>query len=160
MALIVLSLCPFDISAGVGVFVIGLSQISSFFLYEDDFVWCSSSWGKKVAATVSFKFWRLLWSYQRRTVNYFLVYTETEVLVNGTASLLYPTSMWSLPYCCSYGPQLFTLVPLSWMEHMLIMISPKTLTKWRMLSTCLPPWCWIAFSRFRKEVENVLANQK
>ena len=31
MALFVLSLCPFDISAGVGAFVIGLSQISSFF---------------------------------------------------------------------------------------------------------------------------------
>ena len=30
MALFVLSLCPFDISAGVGAFVIGLSQISSF----------------------------------------------------------------------------------------------------------------------------------
>ena len=27
----VLSLCPFDISVGIGVFVIGLSQISSFF---------------------------------------------------------------------------------------------------------------------------------
>ena len=27
----VLSLCPFDISAGVGAFVIGLSQIFSFF---------------------------------------------------------------------------------------------------------------------------------
>ena len=26
-----LSLCPFDISVGVGAFVIGLSQISSFF---------------------------------------------------------------------------------------------------------------------------------
>ena len=31
MALFVLSLCPFDISVGVGDFVIGLSQISSFF---------------------------------------------------------------------------------------------------------------------------------
>ena len=31
VALFVLSLCPFDISVGVGVFVIGLSQISSFF---------------------------------------------------------------------------------------------------------------------------------
>ena len=31
MALFVLSLCPFDISVGVGAFVIGLSQISSFF---------------------------------------------------------------------------------------------------------------------------------
>ena len=28
-----LSLCPFDISVGVGAFVIGLSQISSFFSY-------------------------------------------------------------------------------------------------------------------------------
>ena len=28
MALFVLSLCPFDISVGVGAFVIGLSQIS------------------------------------------------------------------------------------------------------------------------------------
>ena len=35
MALFVLSLCPFDISVGVGAFVIGLSQISSLFsLYE------------------------------------------------------------------------------------------------------------------------------
>ena len=31
MALFVLSLCPFDISVGVGAFVIGLSRISSFF---------------------------------------------------------------------------------------------------------------------------------
>ena len=31
MALFVLSLCPFDISVGVGAFVIKLSQISSFF---------------------------------------------------------------------------------------------------------------------------------
>ena len=31
MALFVLSLCPFDISVGVGACVIGLSQISSFF---------------------------------------------------------------------------------------------------------------------------------
>ena len=31
VALFVLSLCAFDISAGVGAFVIGLSQISSFF---------------------------------------------------------------------------------------------------------------------------------
>ena len=30
MALFVLSLCPFDIYVGVGAFVIGLSQISSF----------------------------------------------------------------------------------------------------------------------------------
>ena len=30
-ALLVLSFCPFDISVGVGAFVIGLSQISSFF---------------------------------------------------------------------------------------------------------------------------------
>ena len=34
MALFVLSLCPFDISVGVGAFVIGLSQISSFFSWE------------------------------------------------------------------------------------------------------------------------------
>ena len=33
VALFVLSLCPFDIYAGVGAFVIGLSQISSFFSY-------------------------------------------------------------------------------------------------------------------------------
>ena len=31
MALFVLSLCPFDISVGVGAFFIGLSQIFSFF---------------------------------------------------------------------------------------------------------------------------------
>ena len=30
VALFVLSLCPFDISVGVGAFVIGLGQISSF----------------------------------------------------------------------------------------------------------------------------------
>ena len=34
VALFVLSLCPFDISAGVGDFVIGLSQISSFLSEE------------------------------------------------------------------------------------------------------------------------------
>ena len=33
MALFVLSLCPFDISVGVGAFVIGLGQISSFLSY-------------------------------------------------------------------------------------------------------------------------------
>ena len=33
MALFVLSLCPYDISVGVWAFVIGLSQISSFFSY-------------------------------------------------------------------------------------------------------------------------------
>ena len=33
VALFVLSLCPFDISVGVGAFVIGLSQISSFFSF-------------------------------------------------------------------------------------------------------------------------------
>ena len=33
--LIVLSLCPFDISVGVWAFVIGLSQISSFFSFYD-----------------------------------------------------------------------------------------------------------------------------
>ena len=32
VALFVLSLCPFGICVGVGAFVIGLSQISSFFL--------------------------------------------------------------------------------------------------------------------------------
>ena len=31
VALFVLALCPFDISVGVGAFVIGMSQISSFF---------------------------------------------------------------------------------------------------------------------------------
>ena len=44
MALFVLSICPFDISVGVGAYVIGLSQISSFlslyykvtFIYSDD----------------------------------------------------------------------------------------------------------------------------
>ena len=34
VALFVFSLCPFDIYAGVGAFVIGLSQISSFFLFS------------------------------------------------------------------------------------------------------------------------------
>ena len=34
VALFVLSLCPFDVSVGVGTFVIRLSQISSFFLYN------------------------------------------------------------------------------------------------------------------------------
>ena len=33
VVLFVFSLCPFDISAGVGAFVIGLSQISPFFSY-------------------------------------------------------------------------------------------------------------------------------
>ena len=32
----VLSLCRFDISAGVGAFVIGLSQIASFFSFDCD----------------------------------------------------------------------------------------------------------------------------
>ena len=36
VALSVLSLCPFDISVGVGAFVIGLSQISSFVLCSLD----------------------------------------------------------------------------------------------------------------------------
>ena len=34
VALFVLSLCPFDIFAGVAAFVIGLSQISSFFFFD------------------------------------------------------------------------------------------------------------------------------
>ena len=34
MVLFVLSLCPFDISVVVGAFVIGLSQISSFFSFD------------------------------------------------------------------------------------------------------------------------------
>ena len=33
VALFVLSLCPFDISVGVGAFVIGLDQISFFFSF-------------------------------------------------------------------------------------------------------------------------------
>ena len=35
VALFVLSFCPFDISVGVGAFVIGLSQISSFFSWRN-----------------------------------------------------------------------------------------------------------------------------
>ena len=38
VALFVLSLCPFDISVCVGAFVIGLSQISSFFSLSEVFV--------------------------------------------------------------------------------------------------------------------------
>ena len=38
MVLFVLSLCPFDISVGVGAFVIGLSQISSFFSLKIKYV--------------------------------------------------------------------------------------------------------------------------
>ena len=34
VALFVLSLCPYDISVGVWAFVIGLSQISSFFSFN------------------------------------------------------------------------------------------------------------------------------
>ena len=37
VALFVLSLCPFDISVGVGVFVIGMIQNSSFFSYYTNF---------------------------------------------------------------------------------------------------------------------------
>ena len=33
-----LSLCPFDISVGVGDFVIGLSQISSFFVCSEGMI--------------------------------------------------------------------------------------------------------------------------
>ena len=39
VALFVLLLCPFDISVGVGAFVIGLSQISSFFSWEQFASW-------------------------------------------------------------------------------------------------------------------------
>ena len=35
---VVLSLCPFDISVGVGAFVIGLSQISSFFSRHEPYL--------------------------------------------------------------------------------------------------------------------------
>ena len=35
VALFVLSFCPFDISVGVGAFVIGLSKISSFFSHKE-----------------------------------------------------------------------------------------------------------------------------
>ena len=34
VALFVLLLCPFDISVGIGAFVIGLGQISSFFVLQ------------------------------------------------------------------------------------------------------------------------------
>ena len=34
----VLSLCPFDISVGIGAFVIGLSQISSFFSQTQEYL--------------------------------------------------------------------------------------------------------------------------
>ena len=47
VALFVLSFCPFDISAGVGDFVIGLSQISSFFSIDKTGKWIltrSMSW--------------------------------------------------------------------------------------------------------------------
>ena len=40
MALFVLSLCPFDISVSVWAFVIGLSQISSFFSWYKKSVFC------------------------------------------------------------------------------------------------------------------------
>ena len=36
MALFVLSLCPFDISVGIGAFVIGLGQISFFLSLDFD----------------------------------------------------------------------------------------------------------------------------
>ena len=40
VALFVLSLCPFDISLGAGAFLIGLSQISSFFSFSlGEFIW-------------------------------------------------------------------------------------------------------------------------
>ena len=35
VALFVLSFCPFDISVGVGAFVIGLGQISSFLSFDE-----------------------------------------------------------------------------------------------------------------------------
>ena len=38
VALFVLSLCPFDVSVGVGAFVIGLSQISSFLSFTPPLV--------------------------------------------------------------------------------------------------------------------------
>ena len=46
MALFVLSLCPFDISVGVGAFVIGLSQISSFFSVSLFPFWDLLYWAK------------------------------------------------------------------------------------------------------------------
>ena len=53
-------------------------------------------------------------------------------------------------------PQSCTWVPLFGMEHMLILICPKTQTWRRMLSTWyLPPFrfCWIPVSSYREEVE-------
>ena len=49
LTLFVLSLCPFDISVGVGAFVIGLGQISSFSsLFNDDETKGSYRKGKNV----------------------------------------------------------------------------------------------------------------
>ena len=50
VALFVLSLCPFDISVGVGDFVIGLSQISSFLSLEIIVIYI------RVLLTLNFKF--------------------------------------------------------------------------------------------------------
>ena len=53
VALFVLSLCPFDISVGVGAFVIGLSQIFSIFFCNQHsfprfFFSCKLSWKRAV----------------------------------------------------------------------------------------------------------------
>ena len=51
VALFVLSLCPFEISAGVGAFVIGLSQISSFFSYRWEKV-CGLIWESNLSPSI------------------------------------------------------------------------------------------------------------
>ena len=53
LALFVLSRCPFDISAGVGAFVIGLSQISSFFSYTGYTIYPCIQRGAAVAEWLS-----------------------------------------------------------------------------------------------------------
>ena len=53
MALFVLSLCPFDISVGIGAFVIGLGQISSFLSWEEvENVICTLTYDRQSKITI------------------------------------------------------------------------------------------------------------
>ena len=99
VALFVLSLCPFDISVGVGAFVIGLGQISSFlsccclklvhtYLNRRNFV--------KYYSTVPLS---LCTCYILRTIRLGF----TEMLETGASE----TSKWKYMYAAGFDPAMF-----------------------------------------------------
>ena len=79
MAFFILSLCPFDISVGVWGFVIGLSQISSFFFfkYERNLSWISNQI-KSELSRVGTSFNNCLWQKQMTALYFSYVFLSTD----------------------------------------------------------------------------------